>query len=64
MSNKTPHKNAAVIKAWEDGVIIQYKVREGEWGNVYNNNPTRNDSEEYRIKPETKSYRLKKAEVI
>ena len=54
MCNKTPHKHAALIKAWADGATIQYKVRQGEWRDVYDNDPTWNDWEEYRVKPEPK----------
>lgn len=54
MCNRAPHKHAAVIKAWADGAIIQYKVREGHWQNTYNNAPSWNDYDEYRVKPEPK----------
>lgn len=58
-----PHKHADVIKAWADGAIIQHKVREGEWKTVYNNKPTWNDYEEYRVKPEPKPDFMKYARV-
>ena len=54
MCNKTPHKHAEVIKAWADGATIQYKVRQGEWMDVYDNDPSWNDWDEYRVKPEPK----------
>lgn len=54
MCNKIPRPHAELIKAWADGAVIQYKVREGEWKDVYNNNPTWNEWETYRVKPEPK----------
>lgn len=53
--NRTPHKHAALIKAWADGAEIQY------YNNAYNkwkdvDNPSwGNDT--YRIKPKTIKYR-------
>jgi len=63
MCNKIPHKHTAVIKAWADGAIIQYKMLKGEWINVYNNAPAWNDYDEYRVKPEPKPDFVKYARV-
>jgi hypothetical protein len=51
---KTPHKHAALIKAWADGAEIQ--VAEGPkcvWQDTHNNQPGWCSSLHYRIKPET-----------
>lgn len=49
----TPHKHAALIKAWADGATIQALSPEGEWKN--NARPHWALGHEYRIKPEPES---------
>jgi len=49
----TPHKHAALIKQWADGAQIQYKRKDG-WLDVIGINPTWNEFEIYRVKPEPK----------
>jgi hypothetical protein len=57
---KTPHKHAAIIKAWADGAVIEHRVKaNGTWGawNVSEfNNPRwwADPCYEYRVKPEPK----------
>lgn len=59
----TPHKHAALIKAWADGAEIQhlvpeinaYRDEEDCWRNV--DNPTWIEDFKYRIKPKTIKYR-------
>jgi hypothetical protein len=46
---RTPHKHAAIIKAWADGAQIESKYTNGEWYNVYV--PAWLDDREYRVKP-------------
>lgn len=46
----TPHKHAALIKAWADGAEIEMKNGE-EWMQV---NPNWSEFNKYRIKPEPK----------
>jgi hypothetical protein len=53
--NKTPHVHAALIKAWADGAIIQYKNETTDtWMTVSDNCFFWLTSREYRIKPEPK----------
>ena len=48
---KTPHKHAALIKAWADGAEIEYKYfRSGQWIQI--ETPNWDATVEYRIKPE------------
>jgi hypothetical protein len=48
---KTPHKHAALIKAWADGAKIQYLGRTyGRWHDA--ETPSWEDDCEYRVKPE------------
>jgi len=49
---KTPHKHAALIKAWADGAEIEFKHGEGCWTTVFD--PSWTDVSEYRIKPTPK----------
>lgn len=56
----TPHKHAALIKAWADGAEIQVKqvdyfADDSRW--VTTKSPTWNDDIQYRIKPKTIKYR-------
>jgi hypothetical protein len=53
---KTPHKYAALIHAWADGKIVQYKIN-GQWINV-DWAPDCHNGIEYRIKPEVIRYRV------
>ena len=46
----TPHKHAALIKAWADGAIIEKNNGLGHWIEI--NNPDWMSWEIYRIKPE------------
>lgn len=46
----TPHKHAAVIKAWADGATVQYKVH-GDWRDC-GAAPGWFKDEKYRVKPE------------
>lgn len=49
-----PHKHAAVIKAWADGAVIQYKsLLTGIWTECYGN-PLFLPDTEYQVKPEKK----------
>ena len=49
----TPHKHAAVIKAWADGATIQHRSKEPwEWQD--NARPLWSKDYEYRVKPEPK----------
>lgn len=50
VNNRTPHKHAALIKAWADGAMIQSKSFAGVWLDSFN--PYWDYSVEYRIKPE------------
>jgi hypothetical protein len=45
-----PHKHAALIKAWADGAIIEYKKGSNSWNVV--GAPLWAVNTEYRIKPE------------
>ena len=47
---RKPHKHAALIKAWADGAIIQFKGIYGVWADTDGNRPTWT-ADEYRIKP-------------
>lgn len=50
---KTPHKHAALIKAWADGAEIEYlQQRTDTW--LETENPEWSQSLTYRIKPEPK----------
>jgi hypothetical protein len=49
---KTPHKHAALIKAWADGAEIEKQANTGEWFIDYR--PDWHEYGEYRIKPEPK----------
>lgn len=57
MNTNTPHKHAAIIKAWADGAAIEYRPNTDRTFEVvacpYFDGPG-----EYRIKPETVSYRV------
>ena len=54
---KTPHKHAALIKAWADGAEIEYKYfRSGQWIQI--GTPNWDATVEYRIKPEPKPDRV------
>jgi hypothetical protein len=46
----TPHKHAAVIKAWADGAEIEYNNTAGKWISTFGH-PTWNNTLEYRVKP-------------
>lgn len=51
-----PHKHAELIKAWADGVEIQYKSKFlGTWHLFNGNKDAWVDDYEYRIKPEPKT---------
>lgn len=60
MTNKTPHKHAALIKAWADGAEIQFRYRRGgnplvkwsDWKTVGNPQWDTSETYEYRIKPD------------
>ena len=52
----TPHKHAALIKAWADGAEIEFKDYVGLW--TASPNPSWGSLMEYRIKPKTIKYRL------
>ena len=45
-----PHRHAALIKAWADGAIIQFKNFHGVWTDTDGNRPEWT-ADEYRIKP-------------
>ena len=47
-----PHKHAELIKKWADGALIEY--RNGDSGWLFAANPSWQDENEYRIKPEPK----------
>lgn len=53
-SKKTPHKYAAVIKAWADGHPIEFRLLNCEWRDLRTPNPIWYEDTEYRIKPEPK----------
>ena len=49
---KTPHKHAAIIKAWADGALIQERFKgDGKW-HSFDDIWMDDDEWEYRIKPE------------
>lgn len=49
----TPHKHAALIKAWADGAVIQYQsVTARLWHDCHENNPGWTENTAYRIKPQ------------
>ena len=45
----TPHKHAAVIKAWADGAEIEVKASDGSW--ISTSHPEWHEDLEYRVKP-------------
>lgn len=47
----TPHKHAALIKAWADGIEIQVNDGAYGWIELSNQNAWFNAGREYRIKP-------------
>jgi len=50
---KTPHKFAALIKAWADGAVIEWRKGEGEpWRDTHGNQPGWCIWHQYRIRPE------------
>jgi len=51
---KTPHKHAALIKAWADGAKIQYHHQDGLWMDCPKNDPLWSTECDYRVKPEPK----------
>jgi hypothetical protein len=54
----TPHKHAAVIKAWADGHTVQLHSRiNGLWEDVNAESPRWMEHYEYRVKPNTIKYR-------
>ena len=52
-------KHAALIHAWADGAVIQYKNSDGKWVDVFQNNPSWHDGETYRIKPKTTTVKFR-----
>ena len=58
----TPHKHAAVIKAWADGATIECKPLSPpihlNWIKVVSSTPEWRTDWEYRVKPEVVRYRL------
>ncbi len=56
---KTPHKHAAVIKAWADGETIEHRPKDGsgQWYISYSTPKWALDWE-YRVKPKGMKYRL------
>lgn len=54
----TPHKHAAVIKAWADGHQIQFRRDNSEVWRDCAGAPEWYTYNEYRIKPATSKYRL------
>jgi hypothetical protein len=48
-----PHKHAAVIKAWADGIPVQMRRDNGDWRDMTLVNPAW-DAHEYRVKPTPK----------
>lgn len=55
--NRTPHKHAALIKAWADGAQIQRRSPVKGWEDCYLTPSWDNCLEEFRIKPTTIKYR-------
>lgn len=55
VNKPTPHKHAEVIKAWADGVKIEFRtdLRE-EWRELRTSHPNWKEDFEYRVKPEHK----------
>ena len=52
---KTPHKHAAIIKAWADGALIQERFKgDGKW-HFFDGVWTDDAEWEYRVKPELKA---------
>jgi hypothetical protein len=47
----TPHKHAAVIKAWADGHAVQYMNSDGKWYDIAVQSPVWHPGSAYRIKP-------------
>lgn len=70
MCNKTPHKHAAVIKAWADGASVQVRVPDSgrysdQWEDIPKHKiPRWEEGLEYRIKPEPKPDVVRYAEVL
>ena len=52
-----PHKHAELIKKWADGAVIQYRVS-GLFVWTDTTEPKWRTDNEYRVKPETKKYRV------
>lgn len=49
----TPHKHAALIKAWADGAVIQWRFSDRDtWADCGFHAPKWDDTRQYRIKPE------------
>lgn len=46
----TPHRHAALIKLWADGAIVQRKMPNGTWRDVYGNAPYWETAADYRVK--------------
>jgi len=53
-TNTMRHVHADLIHAWAEGAIIQYRYGASNWLEVPDNNPSWDESAEYRIKPEVK----------
>jgi hypothetical protein len=51
-TERKPHVHAALIKAWADGALIQFRNLDDEWVDVLA--PDWHFSRKYRIKPEPK----------
>jgi len=51
MKNKRPHSK--LIKAWANGALIQFKTEARGWEDCWNNDPSWDEYQEYRIKPDT-----------
>jgi len=51
----TPHKHAALIKAWADGAKIEYWSEQYNCWRDFECNPNWENANEYRIKPKTES---------
>lgn len=55
---RTPHKHAALIKAWADGAEIEVRNEYHEW--TYCEYPSWYYAREYRIKPEVKTIKYRR----
>ena len=52
MKNKRPHSK--LIKAWANGAVIQFKdPMSGKWVDSWNNYPSFDENQEYRVKPDS-----------